>query len=134
MKLISGCIEVNKFRRCFAEKVDVVCGVTSDTSSPSFSQVPPGMDFTSSSPVVGIDDAIVLSNGIPTKAQMPTNFQFAVLKTIATEIAPFLVELFNRPSSAGAFPREFRMVQDRLGSCLLSSPASGLATRVKLRS
>jgi len=103
----SSGISVDDFSRFFSEKVNAVRLNTAGASDLLYSPVWNGASLSSFTQVT-TDDVISAISRLPDKSSAADPLPVSVMKLVATEIAPFLTELFNRSMSAGQFPSTFK--------------------------
>jgi hypothetical protein len=77
---------------------------TANAREPTFSHVSAGSSFTDFQPV-SIDDAIAAIGRLPDKCSSADQLLVCILKSDASELAPFMTELFNRALAAECFPQ-----------------------------
>ena len=92
----------------FIDKVAAIRAGTADAPDPSFTAVRSGVSLSSFS-VILVSDVTGIVN-LPDKSSAADRLPVPVLKQVATDIAPFLTELFNRSLAVGHFPLVFKEV------------------------
>jgi len=104
---LSSAIDADEIHRFFDDKVAAVCASTADAPPPTFSTVPPGFALRSFRPLT-VADVIAAVRQLPDKQCTSDPLPTRLLKDNIDDLAPFLVELFNRSLQHGVVPTTFK--------------------------
>ena len=102
-------ISVNDFNRFFTDKVSAVRAKTADAPEPSYTPVRTGVSLPAFS-AVSVADVMTAIAKLPDKSSAADQLPVPLMKQVASELGPFMCELFNRSMSAGHFPATFKEV------------------------
>jgi len=97
----------NDFQRFFIDKVAKIRYSTVDAPEPSYNAVPPGCKFVYFR-LTDCDDVIKLIMSLPDKQCASDPMPTWLLKTCASDLAPFLCRLFNASLLLGVFLSSFK--------------------------
>ena len=103
----SAAISVDDFSRFFADKVSAVRSKTAGAPEPSYTTVRPGASL-SAFAAISVADVMAAIAKLPDKSSAADPLPVLQMKEVASELGPFLCELFNRSLSTGHFPVKFK--------------------------
>jgi len=104
---LSSDIDADVVHKFFDDKVAAVRASTANAPSPTFSTVPLGCALCSFRPLTVVD-VVAAVRLLPDKQCMTDPQPTRLLKDNINELAPFLVELFNRSLQHGIVPTPFK--------------------------
>ena len=104
---VSSAITVDDLNKFFTDKVAAIRAGTADAPDPLFTATRSGVSLSSFS-VIPVSDVVTGIMKLPDKSSAADPLPVPVLKQVATDIAPFLTELFNRSLAVGHFPLVFK--------------------------
>ena len=104
---LSSAIGADEIHRFFDDKVAAVRAATADAPPPTFSTAPPGCFLHSFRPLTVVD-VIAAVRLLPDKQCASDPMPTRLLKDSVDQLAPFLVELFNRSLQRGVVPTVFK--------------------------
>lgn len=104
---MSSAITVDDLNKFFIDKVAAIRAGTADAPDPLFTATRSGVSLSSFS-VIPVSDVVTGIMKLPDKSSAADPLPVPVLKQVATDIAPFLTELFNRSLAVGHFPLVFK--------------------------
>ena len=104
---MSSAITVDDLNKFFTDKVAAIRAGTADAPDPLFTATRSGVSLSSFS-VIPVSDVVTGIMKLPDKSSAADPLPVPVLKQVATDIAPFLTELFNRSLAVGHFPLVFK--------------------------
>ena len=103
----SYAVDVETFRRFFADKVARVRLCTESAPPPTFSRVRTGASL-GAFKALNISDVMDAIGRLPDKSSDADPVPTSVLKQTADLLAPYIVDLFNRSLAAGHFPAVYK--------------------------
>ena len=100
-------IGAQQFHDYFDAKVAGVRSATDDAPTPFYTRPSSDVHLMTFTPV-SVDEMVTAVRALPDKCCALDPFPTSTLKTVVSELAPFLVELVNRSLSTGCVPEVFR--------------------------
>jgi hypothetical protein len=100
-------IGAQQFHDYFDAKVAGVRSATDDAPTPLYTRPSSDVHLMMFTPV-SVDDMVTTIRALPDKCCALDPFPTSTLKTVVSELAPFLTELVNRSLSTGCVPEVFR--------------------------
>jgi hypothetical protein len=91
----NAAINVKEFCRYFANRVVTIRVGTTDAHESMFSSAPAGSSFTGFQPL-SVGDIIAAISRLPDKSSSADHLPVSVMKSVASELALYLMELLNR--------------------------------------
>jgi len=99
----SSAITVDEFDKFFVDKVAAIRSGSAGATDPTFTAARQGVALSAFS-TISVSDVVAEIMKLPDKSSAADLLSVPLLKQIATDISPFLTELFNRSLAAGRFP------------------------------
>ena len=103
----SSAVDVDTFRRFFADKVAKVRLSTDSAPPPTFNRVRAGVSLDAFK-ALHISDVMDAIRRLPDKSSDADPVPTSVLKQTADLLAPYIADLFNRSLAAGHFPAGYK--------------------------